>query len=87
VAAHTFNLSYSRGGDWEVSSSRPSQAKSSQDPISTNENCVCGMHLSSQLHWKCKKLDSTPSRLGIKVRLPLFEKYKSKKGLEVWLKW
>jgi hypothetical protein len=35
--AHACNPSYSGGRDWEDGHSRPAQAKSSRDPISTND--------------------------------------------------
>jgi hypothetical protein len=36
AVAHACNPSYSDGGHWEDLGSRPAQANSSQDPVSTN---------------------------------------------------
>jgi hypothetical protein len=50
---HTHNPSCSGGGDGEDHGSRPAWAKSSRAPISIKAGCG-GVHMSSQLHRKCK---------------------------------
>jgi hypothetical protein len=51
MIAHPCNASYSRGRDQELPISRPAQAKSYQDPISTNYSgvVVCTCHPS---YWR-----------------------------------
>jgi hypothetical protein len=45
--AHAYNPSYSGGRDWEDCSSKPTQGRSSQDPISKMPNTKKGWWSSS----------------------------------------
>jgi hypothetical protein len=65
VVTHVHNPSYSGGGDWEDHVSRPVQAKSSRDPISTNGWAWCNAPVISATQRSTKSRITVQANLGV----------------------
>jgi hypothetical protein len=64
--AHTYNPSYLGGKEWKDWSLKPAQAKSSQDPISTNRWVQWNKPVIPALVGSVNKEDRGQESLGIK---------------------